>query len=76
MLMNSMVMDGAEEEAHDAATTRSTKPEKVDHLPFYIFLLETEMMMHVTEFGRRVGSKARPGVARKIAKLSTETAKL
>lgn len=76
MPMTSMVTHGAEKGAHDAATTRSTKPAKVDDLPFCIFLLETEMMMHVTEFVRRVGCKARPRVARKVAKLSTETAKL
>ena len=69
MLMNSMVTHGAEKEAHEAATVRDTKPEKVDDLPFYIFLLETENMMRVTEFGEEVNSKMNPGVAKKKAKL-------
>lgn len=71
ILMNSMVTHGATKEAHEAATERSTEPEKIDDMPFYVFLLETENMMKVTEFGRGLSvSMTKPGKAKgKVSKL-------
>ena len=69
--MNSMVTHGATKEAHEAAMERSTAPEKIDDMPFYVFLLETENMMRVTEFGRVLSvSMTKPGKAKgKVSKL-------
>ncbi len=58
MLMNSMVTHGASTEDHVAAGLRSTKPEKIDDGPFFVFLLESENMMKVTEWGANAAAKS------------------
>lgn len=69
MLINSMVTHGAPKEAHEAAMVRDTKPEKIDDAPFFVFLLETEQMMRVTEWGQMRAGKVSLGGWRKDAKL-------
>lgn len=57
MLMNSMVTHGATKEDFEEATTRSTAPERVDDGPFFVFLLESERMMRVTDWGRKAAGR-------------------